>query len=499
MQAKFAGRQALKILPGNSNGLSILIYFKFKLFAAYSFLLRCCVERMNMAGPINFANIPGNSVSGLSDGELSWVSEQSMDRFMSELDEGFLKEFEFEEEDKSFQHVDDTIVEEMNKAERQLTPQATEKQTKTHVQKFKKFLLEKNLSTEIESMPSKYLAEYLRFFYFNLRTKSGEPYSPNSLVGIRAAIHRYLTSADVGRQDNILTDRSFTRANATLKVMVKLWLKSGKSSNKFPPIDDNDMKKIKNFFDRSNSEILQQEVWFNITWYFGLRGRETVSQLNKHSFEIDEDGEGRKFASINHNVLSKNIKASLSNTEFENLKTVRMYDNPNDESLCPVKSLEIYLEKIPESCTHLFPQPVKNKKASAWYCEKRSLGKNPLGEMMQTISKAAGLSRMYTNHCVRVSVVSELHQQGFSAEDICTVTGHRSTGSVRNYVRIQKDHQKRKISEALQMGRSCSSVEVTQKILQSNNEIIVRNQENLPLVLNFSGNFENCTFTCLPK
>ena len=47
-----------------------------------------------------------------------------------------------------------------------------------------------------------------------------DPYSPRSLIGIRAAIHRYLTGPDVDRKLNILQDPEFRRANMTLKVQV---------------------------------------------------------------------------------------------------------------------------------------------------------------------------------------------------------------------------------------------------------------------------------------
>lgn len=455
---------------------------------------------------IDYSNVPGAMVSGMSDDEYSWVAQQSVERYVRELDDGFLKQFEFPDElledgVSELPHVEETIVKAMNEAESDLMPESTSKQTKYHVERFKRFLSEKKLDCNIQKLPTKILAEYLRFFYFSLRTKSGEPYSPNSLIGIRASIQRYLQNPQVNRPENIISDKEFMRANATLKVMVKLWLKSGKSSAKFPPIEDADMNILKSYFDRSNAEVLQQEVWFNIVYYFALRGRETVAQLTKDSIEFSEDSDGRKFAYINHNVLSKNIKSTLKNNEFENLKVARMYDNPDNIESCPLAALQLYFSKLPNN-NYLFPQVVKDKNAKSWYCEKRSLGKNNLGQMMQTISKKAKLTQMYTNHCIRVRVVSELHHKGFSSEDICSVTGHRSTGSVRHYVRVQRDQQKRKLSEALQMNQNepksikgTSEVEITHDQLINENKIFINKPKQIPLVLNFNGEFNNCSFS----
>ena len=73
-----------------------------------------------------------------------------------------------------------------------------------------------------------------------------------------------------------------------------------------------------------------------------------------------------------------------------------------------------------------------------WYCESRGLGKNVIGMMMKTISEKAKLSKKYTNHCVRVSVVNELDAGGFTSEQICSVTGHKNRESVEKYKR-QRD------------------------------------------------------------
>ena len=68
---------------------------------------------------------------------------------------------------------------------------------------------------------------------------------------------------------------------------------------------------------------------------------------------------------------------------------------------------------------------------------------------MKDISEKAKLQRLYTNHCVRVTVVSNLRDAGFEAQDIAAVTGHKSTASVERYVRRKRDDEKRSVSQIL--------------------------------------------------
>jgi len=188
-------------------------------------------------------------------------------------------------------------------------------------------------------MPTRFLADYLRYFYFNLRCQDGTFYSPRSLVCYRASIQRYLTSPEVNRTVNILKDSEFNRANGVLKAMVGKWIKEGNKGKKYPAIEPEDLNRIRNYFDRSNPDSLQHEVWFNITYYFGLRGREIVCQLSKGDLEIDSDSDGRTFISLKKDFLSKNVKCSLSQKEFETVSVARMYADDSCSSKCPVECM----------------------------------------------------------------------------------------------------------------------------------------------------------------
>ena len=152
-----------------------------------------------MTGLINLTNLPNQQVSGLNEEELKWVTNQSSDRYVVELDPTMFNELledytNADQEEEEYKDLDDEVMREMDQAELEGIPTSTKFGTMQHVSKFKSFLLSKGLSQDIEEMPATFLNKYLRLFYFSLKCKDGSPYTPRSLIGIRAAIHRYLIS-----------------------------------------------------------------------------------------------------------------------------------------------------------------------------------------------------------------------------------------------------------------------------------------------------------------
>ena len=59
---------------------------------------------------------------------------------------------------------------------------------------FSEWLIEKARPLDFESLDEPELAQMLRQFYAELRTKSGNPYSTSGMRNIRAFIQRHLTS-----------------------------------------------------------------------------------------------------------------------------------------------------------------------------------------------------------------------------------------------------------------------------------------------------------------
>ena len=218
---------------------------------------------------------------------------------------------------------------------------------------------------------------------------------------------------------------------------------------------------------------------------------------------MQSDGAGRRFFEINHQTLSKNVKDSLSQKEFQDLKAARMYGVPENQSACPVTAAFLtYKSRCPPTTVYLFPKPLKIWFSKVvWYSDKMKTGKDTIGNFMKSISTAAGLEKPYTNYCIRVTVVNELDARGFTSSQIATVTGHKRGESIDRYKR-KRDSEKRSISDAL--SKSMTSNKSRKDDSAEDVCVIIRNEDsgerniqvpkNANIHLHFDGQFNDCNF-----
>ena len=132
-----------------------------------------------------------------------------------------------------------------------------------------------------------------------------------------------------------------------------------------------------------------------------------MRDLKVSSFEILTDDQEKRYVTIKYNEKSKKDQGDQKNNV---LKEQRMYEQP-DDPLCPVRSFELYVSKLNAKSDIFFQQPMNKFGDSVWY-NGRPHGINTLGNFMAQISKAAGLSRVYTNHCLRATAVTVLSNAG---------------------------------------------------------------------------------------
>ena len=176
-------------------------------------------------------------------------------RTLTQVDE-MLDEFEetadvdTEELEECAEDLDHAVEKEMDEVETANTPKSSSEQARRYSDRFKEFLRAHKLCDKIEQLVPQTLNRFLRFYYRNLRGKSGEYLAPSTLGCIRAGIHRYLTSAPLNRAINIIEGVEFQSANKMLRVIGALYLKTGGCTMTFPAIEPADMVKVAKYLDR---------------------------------------------------------------------------------------------------------------------------------------------------------------------------------------------------------------------------------------------------------
>jgi len=243
--------------------------------------------------------------------------------------------------------------------------------------------------------------------------------------------------------------------------MASKYLKSNESAidNGYKALTDTDLRKLQSYFTRDTPTKLQQEAFFTLIYYKGYRGREWMRNIDKNHLKFKRDEQQAE------------------------------YDATGEEIHCPVVALKLYVSKIPPNVNILFPAPCRKWKFSDrfWYAQKQVVGKNMLASMMKTISADAELSSVYTNHCLRATCVTQLHNKGFSVSDIQTVTGHKRPDSVQRYIKQIGSEKKRKLSHALCESMNPTMTEST-SIVQSESVSISKNEMT-------SDYFSRCMFS----
>ena len=130
-----------------------------------------------------------------------------------------------------------------------------------------------------------------------------------------------------------------------------------------------------------DATVLLDFVWFILCLKFGSRNRESWRKLKQDSFEVLVSGEGKKFI---HMVHPETFKI------YRNKQHGYRYLGNNMQGLTqnPVEVVEFCLKKSNSDFEVFFQAPRLAFGSEMWF-KKEPVGKNPLGNMMQSISRKA--------------------------------------------------------------------------------------------------------------
>ena len=221
---------------------------------------------------------------------------------------------------------------------------------------------------------------------------------------------------------NILNDpavfqewSNFRGKTSTFKQSNRLLGGKRKVTKKQHTIEREDLRRLKesDVISPTTPQGLLWNVWFHVVLYFRPRARKWQRKLTKYSFVFLQDENSNWYATMAHDEASKSRQRGLNTcSEYENFGRIHQTDHPNDG----FNALRLYCSKLNPACDAFFQYPKRSWKGPGepvWF-ENRCLGVHTLGSMMKELSKAADLSQVYADRCIRETAITLWSDAGLS-------------------------------------------------------------------------------------
>lgn len=263
-------------------------------------------------------------------------------------------------------------------------------------------------------------------FLLSVRKQNGEHYKMKSFECLQYGVKSFLKSekfidlADTKKYP--MTDEACKAARVEIK-------RAGKGMVEHKnPLNATDFAKLKTYCDQQaniSPKGLQRKVFVDVMLHFCRRGRENLREIGKSWFQFHQDEAGNEYVTMS-DELDKNHRATTSRASQG-----RMY--ATGEANCPVAALKKYIICLHPDTEVFFQYPKAVFLSDAPSYERRPHGHNTLHGMVRQLSQDAQLSRAYTNHCLRATVVTNLDQAGVEGRHIQGVSGHKSLSSLQHY------------------------------------------------------------------
>ena len=288
--------------------------------------------------------------------------------------------------------------------------------------------------------------------YGSVLSKKNQEYSKSGFINLRAGLNRYLRQPPFKRTLDLMNDREFTQANQVFSGRIRDNKEKGLDvSQPKEPIDKADMEKLFNDYfykglEKEDTQVLVHKVFFDLVYYTGRRGKEGLRSLTKNSFNVDVGPDGHEFVQITFNEKTKKNQGDNNSSSGRALHNNRhIISAIPEDPLCPVNSFKVYASLLNEGDPSFFQHP---NKAHTGY-DKEPIGKNTLGDYMKQISKAAKLSKIYTNHQIRKTTATALYRSGYDLNQVAHVTKHKNLDALKLYVAGPSYDDKKGYNEAL--------------------------------------------------
>ena len=301
-------------------------------------------------------------------------------------------------------------------------------------------------------------------FYVSARKKDGNHYKKTSLLSIRAALDRHLKAPPYNKRFSICETVLFSEANKTLSSYLTQLVKNGKIA---PTVHKVSLTAdiIKKLYEKGeladvdtlSPRALLQTAWFQISLYFGKRGRENQSSLKKSMPRLVKTADDQEYFELNRSepgavLTSKNHTGGLDGSEDHS--DGKIFSQPGSKR-CPVEILKTYFIHLNPNISALFQRPkgessvnFNPKVHEVWY-DACNVGHNTLENMLRKMTERAGITPYLTNHSLRATTVTVLSGSNIETRQIKAITGHKSDCSIESYCERPTLSQFKEMSTAL--------------------------------------------------
>jgi len=243
----------------------------------------------------------------------------------------------------------------------------TKKRIKTWLNAYRKWATLNGKNENLEEYQPVELNTILCQFYREVRKKDGSDYEPVCLRVMQSSIYRYLS--DKNYPKSLLTGNEFEESNKILEhKMHELQTHSRKRKR---PAEYDEFLWESGKLGKTSPMILLHTMWFLISQYFGIRGRERHSVLVMEDFvRCFDHNSGKRFIQIVEDPSREGHG--------------RMFETGGER--CPVAHFEFYVSKRPvllRTTGRVYLAPRKSYEEHGPWFSNSHYGKNKIGPIMK--------------------------------------------------------------------------------------------------------------------
>ena len=307
----------------------------------------------------------------------------------------------------------------------------------------------------LHNITSTELQHWMCPFILEVRKKDGSVFLPNTLHHICCGIMRFVRANGIPTID-IFKDKEFAQFRKVLDSEMKRLQSAGigTTQRQAEPITfaEEEILWEKGILGDSTPQCLVDTMLYMNGLYFSLRGGKEHRDLRHRPSQIQliENAGERPYLTYKEDI-SKNHPGGLRGRKIKP-KVVIHHANIEKPERCFVRLYKLYNSLCPSDRPDnaYYLKPLQKPLPGCWYSS-QPIGHTKLGTTINRMCQNGGILGYRTNHSLRTTVATRLHQSGCIDEQrIMERTGHRSVEAV-HYKQASK-HQQEQVSDILNNG-----------------------------------------------